>query len=106
MKEVFKGEVPEPTERTPVVPIQAQVVSTPSPTIYGHLPDDENTPPVTGSSGRVTVDKPPPPSILPLEGISQGVGRLNPDKSTVGDGYYQDGQSQNLSLAFPCPKTP
>ena len=57
---------------------------------------------VAGSSGRATVDKSPPPRTLYSAEMTQGAGRLGPDKNTVGDGFYQSGPSRNPSRAFSC----
>ena len=55
-------------------------------------------------AGRATADKSPPSRILYSAEMSQGAGRLGPDKNTVGDGLYRSGPSRNSSRAFPSPR--
>ena len=98
-KEALDGEVPKPTEHATVLPVRTGVILSPPPATQGPLPD-ENVPPVAGPSGRATVDKSPPlPTLSPAD-MFHSAGRLDPDKITVGDRYYQGGQGRNSFRAF------
>ena len=91
----------KPTERAAAVPVRTRVIPATrgSPSDSGN-DGDGSIPSVVGSSGWIDVGESRPLSTLSPLGVWQGTGRLNPDKTTVNDGYDRGGQSRNSSRGF------